>query len=298
MLPGIFLIQKVCQSQPGVVPDNGENQQGKHAMIGFIGAGQMAQALAQGLVHSGIFSEAEIYASDPSDAAREAFSELLPNAQLHTENEKLLSTCQTIILAVKPQQMADVLGPLSESIHPSHLVISIAAGIRLSWLAAQMNHQPRLVRVMPNTPCLVGQGVSCYALGPNATGEDGGFVDRLLCSVGKAFCVEEGQLDAVTALSGSGPAFFCAILESLAAGGEQCGLPLPLAASLVLQTMQGTAAYLEQTDVTPGELKRRVSSPGGTTVAGLNALDAGQLDGVLKASVQAAAKRSAELGEA
>ena len=174
MLPGIFLIQKVCQSQPGVVPDNGENQQGKHAMIGFIGAGQMAQALAQGLVHSGIFSEVEIYASDPSDAAREAFSELLPNAQLHTENEKLLSTCQTIILAVKPQQMADVLGPLSESIHPSHLVISIAAGIRLSWLAAQMNHQPRLVRVMPNTPCLVGQGVSCYALGPNATGEDGG----------------------------------------------------------------------------------------------------------------------------
>ena len=267
-------------------------------MIGFIGAGQMAQALAQGLVQSGIFSATEIYASDPSDAARDAFAGLLPDAHLHAENGELVSACQTIILAVKPQQMADVLAPLSGSIHQSHLVISIAAGIRISWLAAQMTREPRLVRVMPNTPCLVGQGVSCYALGRGATGEDGAFVNRLLCSVGQAFCVEEAQLDAVTALSGSGPAFFCAILESLAAGGEQCGLPQPLAASLALQTMQGTAAYLQQTGVTPGELKKRVSSPGGTTVAGLDALDAGHLEDLLKSSVQAAAKRSAELGQA
>ena len=142
-------------------------------MIGFIGAGQMAQALAQGLVQSGIFSATEIYASDPSDAARDAFAGLLPDAHLHAENGELVSACQTIIFAVKPQQMADVLAPLSGSIHQSHLVISIAAGIRISWLAAQMTREPRLVRVMPNTPCLVGQGVSCYALGRAATDEDG-----------------------------------------------------------------------------------------------------------------------------
>ena len=269
-----------------------------HVMIGFIGAGQMAQALAQGLAHSGIFPQEEIYASDPSDSARNAFAGLLPGAAVHGDNAELVNECQTIVLAVKPQQMGDVLAPLSGSIDPSHLVISIAAGIRLSWLAAQLPQQPRLIRVMPNTPCLVGQGVSCYARGPGANDEDSAFVERLLCSVGKSFCVAEQQLDAVTALSGSGPAFFCAILESLAAGGEQCGLPQPLAASLALHTMQGTAAYLQQTGVTPGELKKRVSSPGGTTVAGLDALDSGHLDHTLQAGVRAAAERSAELGEA
>ncbi len=267
-------------------------------MIGFIGAGQMAQALAQGLVHSGIFPEAEIFASDPSAAARGAFVELLPKAKVHEDNADLVSACQTIVLAVKPQQMSDVLSSLSDSIDRSHLVISIAAGIRLSWLAAKMPNQTTLIRVMPNTPCLVGKGVSCYALGGQATDEDGAFVERLLCSVGKAFRVEESQLDAVTALSGSGPAFYCAILESLAAGGEQCGLPESLAEALALETMQGTAAYLQQTGVSPGELKKRVSSPGGTTVAGLAALEAGHLESILSKSVQAAAKRSGELGQA
>jgi len=266
-------------------------------MIGFIGAGQMAQALAKGLVHSGLFPADDIFASDPNPTAQSAFLELLSAAQVHHENAHLVAKCKTIVLAVKPQQMKDVLLSIDSVLDSSHLVISIAAGIQLEWLAKGMTNESRLVRVMPNTPCLVGQGVSCYALGRGATAEDAAFVDRLLCSVGTAFRVDEQQLDAVTALSGSGPAFFCAILESLAAGAEQCGLSHELATVLALQTMQGTASYLQQTAVTPTELIKRVSSPGGTTVAGLAAMDAGHLKQVLQATVQAAAKRSAELGQ-
>jgi pyrroline-5-carboxylate reductase len=268
----------------------------KLAMIGFIGAGQMAQALAKGLVHSDLFAAENILASDPDQAARNAFLNLLPAAEVDANNLHLAAQCKTIVLAVKPQQMEDVLLPLDSILDSSHLVISIAAGIRLTWLAKRISNETRLVRVMPNTPCLVGQGASGYELGRGATDEDAVFVDRLLCSVGTAFRVDEQQLDAVTALSGSGPAFYCAILEALAAGGEQCGLSHELAAVLALQTMQGTATYLQQTGVTPTELKKRVSSPGGTTVAGLAALDAGQLQRVLETTVQTAARRSAELG--
>jgi len=265
-------------------------------MIGFIGAGQMARALAKGLVHSGLFEPQDVWASDPSADACEAFSALLPDATVGTDNLKLVSECQTVILAVKPQHIENVVVAIDPAVDDSHLVISIAAGIRLAWLAAQLSHGGRLVRVMPNTPCLVGQGASGYALGRGATEKDAQFLDRLLTSVGLAFCVGEEQLDAVTALSGSGPAFFCAFLEALAAGGVTCGLPEDSAATLALQTMRGTAAYLQETSVTPAELIERVSSPGGTTVAGLTKLHEGNLQSLLQATVQSAAERSAELG--
>ncbi len=269
----------------------------KHLMIGFIGAGQMAQAFAKGLVESGLFLAEQVFASDPNEAARNRFLKLLPGSNVTANNLHLASSCKTIVAAVKPQQMQDVLSKIGGAIDDSHLLISIAAGIRLTWMASQLTNEVRLVRVMPNTPCLVGQGVSGYAMGRGATDDDAMFVDRLLCSVGVAFRVDEQQLNAVTALSGSGPAFYCAILESLATGAEQCGLPRELATTLALQTMQGTASYLQQTKVTPTELIKRVSSPGGTTVAGLAALDAGNLQKVLEATVKAAARRSAELGE-
>ena len=265
-------------------------------MIGFIGAGQMARALAQGFVHAGLFAAEEVLASDPQETARQAFADLLPGAEVDSDNLNLVAKCETIVLAVKPQQMEKVLTEINSAIDSSRLVISIAAGIRLAWLAAQIQHGARLVRVMPNTPCLVGQGASGYALGRGATEQDAEFVARLLHSVGIAFCVDEPQLDAVTAVSGSGPAFLCAVLEALAEGGTQCGLTEDVAATLALQTMQGTATYLRETGISPAELKKRVSSPGGTTVAGLAALEAGNLQSLLRETVEVATRRAEELG--
>jgi len=175
-------------------------------------------------------------------------------------------------------------------------LVSIAAGIKLSQLGAQLGDRSRLIRVMPNTPCLIGEGASGYALGASATAEDAEFVGQMLCSVGQAFLLEEQLLDAVTALSGSGPAFFCAVLEALSDGGSQMGLPADVANSLALQTMAGTAATLQATGESPESLRKRVSSPGGTTLAGLAALESHSLHEALLAAIEAATERSRELG--
>ena len=266
-------------------------------MIGFIGAGQMARALAKGLVHADLFAAGQVWASDPVAEAREAFAALLPESTTVDDNLELVQQCRTVVLAVKPQQIESVIEAINSHLDDSHLVISIAAGIRLAYLAERLTRGSRLVRVMPNTPCLVGQGASAYALGRGANEADGQFLDRILSSVGMSVCVAEEQLDAVTAVSGSGPAFFCAFLQSLTTAGTECGLPESSAAALALQTMQGTAAYLQETAIAPDELIKRVSSPGGTTVAGLAALEAGNLQDLLRATVTSARDRSIELGD-
>jgi pyrroline-5-carboxylate reductase len=176
-------------------------------------------------------------------------------------------------------------------------VVSIAAGITLRQLAEGLGSHCRLVRVMPNTPCLVGASASAYCPGDKATAEDVAVVDCLLNAVGRAFRVPEHLLDAVTGLSGSGPAFVYLMIEALSDGGVRVGLPRDVATALAAQTVLGSAKMVLETNLHPGTLKDMVASPGGTTIAGLHALERGGVRGALMDAVEAATKRSQELGQ-
>jgi pyrroline-5-carboxylate reductase len=198
--------------------------------------------------------------------------------------------------------MPAVLAELRSVVTSKHLIVSIAAGLRLSKIAegladAGRKEALRLVRVMPNTPCLVGQSASGFCAGPHATAQDLQLVEQLLGAVGKAFQVEEKMLDAVTGLSGSGPAFVYVMIEALSDGGVRMGLPRNVASALAAQTVLGAAAMVLSTGEHPAVLKDRVASPGGTTIAGLQALESGGVRGALIAAVEAATKRSQELGQ-
>jgi pyrroline-5-carboxylate reductase len=263
--------------------------------IGFIGAGQMATALGQGFVRAGLVRAEELLASDPSEDARQRFAQAT-GGRTTADNSEAARQADVIFLAVKPQQMGRVLAELKGTLAAGQVVVSIAAGIRLSVLADGLGPAVRLVRVMPNTPCLVGRGACGYCLGPNTTPEDGRLVQQLLQSVGIAAEVEEKLLDAVTGLSGSGPAFVYVMIEALSDGGVRMGLPRTIAARLAAQTVLGSAEMVLCTGEHPGVLKDRVASPGGTTIAGLQALEAGGVRAALMAAVEAAARRSAELG--
>lgn len=264
--------------------------------FGFIGAGRMATALAKGFIEAKLATASQIVAADPVPAASEQFAQAT-GGKLVADNRRVVAESQIIFLAIKPQQMADVLRELQGQITAKHLVVSIAAGIPLATLANGLGSGPRLVRVMPNTPCLVGQGASGYCLGPGATADDGALVGRLLGAVGRAFQVDEKLLDAVTGLSGSGPAFVFVMIEALSDGGVRMGLPRAVAQALAAQTVLGAAKMVLETGEHPGVLKDQVASPGGTTIAGLAALEAGGLRSALIAAVEAATKRSAELGK-
>ncbi len=265
--------------------------------IGFIGAGRMATALARGFVQAELLAANQIVASDPSEAAREAFTGEVPGATIVTENTPVATQSDLIFLAVKPQMMADALASIRDKALPTALVVSIAAGVTLERLAAALPERQRIVRVMPNTPCLIGHGASAYSLGQFATPADGQLVATLLSAVGAAFEVPENSLDAVTGLSGSGPAFVYTMIEALAAGGVAEGLSSELAAELAARTAAGAAEMVLQTGETPAVLRDRVTSPGGTTLAGLAELKARAFNESVVAAVEAATRRSAELGQ-
>jgi pyrroline-5-carboxylate reductase len=265
--------------------------------LGFIGAGRMATALAMGCIRSGLAPPQRVLASDPAQAARANFGREIPGARLVVDNAAVLAGAETIMLAVKPQMMSSVLAEIRPHVTAKHFLISIAAGVTLSRLAQELPAGTRLIRVMPNTPCLIGMGASCYSRGASATAEDAALVNQLLTSVGQAFEVDEKQLDAVTGLSGSGPAFIYTAIEALAAGGESMGLPPKLALELAAQTAAGAAAMVLQTGQSPAELRNQVTSPGGTTLAGLQALNDRDGATAFRAAVEAATRRSIELGQ-
>jgi pyrroline-5-carboxylate reductase len=262
--------------------------------IGFIGAGQMATALSEGFVRAGLVSTTELIASDPSPEARQRFAQAT-GAEAVDDNVAVVRRADVLFLAVKPQQMVRVAAELKGRLGPDLLVISIAAGIRLSVLVQGFGEAVRLVRVMPNTPCLVGKGACAYCLSGTATPADGQIVQQLLSAVGLAIEVEEKLLDAVTGLSGSGPAFVYLMIEALSDGGVRMGLPRAAATALAAQTVLGAAQMVLSTGDHPGVLKDRVASPGGTTIAGLQALEEAGIRGGLMAAVEAATRRSLEL---
>jgi pyrroline-5-carboxylate reductase len=256
----------------------------------------MARALAKGFVNAGLVKAEQIVAADPVPAAARQFVDEVPGASLVTSNAAVVSQASVIFLAVKPQSMPAVFAELSGKIPAGKLFVSIAAGITLARLTDGLKCG-RVIRVMPNTPALVGEGASAYALGPDATAEDGQLVGRLLGAVGKAHVVDEKLLDAVTGLSGSGPAFVYVMIEALSDGGVRMGLPREVAAALAAQTVKGAATMVLETGEHTSVLKDKVASPGGTTIAGLQALEDRGLRGALIAAVEAATRRSQELGK-
>lgn len=266
-------------------------------MLGFIGSGRMATALARGCLQAELFSAEQIIASDPYEHARQQFAQKLPGVSIVTENSGVLEKADTVFLAVKPQKMDEVLEAISAKVEPRHLLISIAAGVTLARLAGKLPRNTRLVRVMPNTPCLVGHGACGFAAGEACTDKDSQTVAELLSSVGIVREVEEPLLDAVTGLSGSGPAFVYTMIEALAAGGESGGLSAELALDLAIQTTRGAAEMLSSTGLSPAELRDQVTSPGGTTLAGLESLTKEKGFEAFQSAVKAATRRSVELGE-
>ena len=265
--------------------------------IGFIGGGKMGEALINGILRAGLSSSDKIMVSDV-DKKRLQILEKEAGIKTTQDNKKITSDSDIIILAVKPNMIGSVLDELNSEITSKHLIISIAAGIPLSFIESSLNKGCRAIRVMPNTPCLVGETAAGYVLGKKATRNDGKLVGQLLDAVGKSFLLDEKYLDAVTGLSGSGPAFIYVVIEALADGGVKMGLPRDVAITLAAQTAFGAAKMVLESGTHIGQLRDSVTSPGGTTIEGLHALEKGGIRNALIDAVETATKKSKSLGKA
>ena len=264
--------------------------------IGFLGAGKMATALAKGFVRAGLVSAKQVLASDPSKTARAFFAKEV-RAKATSSNPAVVQFANVLVLAVKPDQVGGVLAEVRDQFTREHLLISIAAGVPLAKLEAGLGAGARLIRVMPNTPALVGASATAFALGKSARLEDGVLAQKLFSAVGISFQVKEALLDAVTGLSGSGPAYGYLFIEGLSDGGVAAGLPRDIATRLAAQTVLGSAKMVLETGLHPGALKDMVTSPGGTTIEGLHELEKGKLRGTLISAVRAATEKSRKLGQ-
>jgi pyrroline-5-carboxylate reductase len=263
--------------------------------IGFFGAGKMAIALAKGFVRAKLIEANRIIAGDPFEAARAGFAREV-GAKTVASNVEVLQAARVVFLAVKPDQVDEALKGVRGAFTARHLLVSIAAGVPLARLEGGLTEPARVIRVMPNTPALVGVSATAYAPGRHATAEDARLVHRLFSSVGVAFQVKELLLDAVTGLSGSGPAYVYLVIEAMSDGGVAAGLPRDVALKLAAQTVMGAAKMVLETGQHPGVLKDMVASPGGTTIEGLHQLEKGGVRDALINAVRAAAEKSRKLG--
>lgn len=269
----------------------------KENRLGIIGGGQMGEALIKGLLASGRFSSSQILAGEPDGTKRRKLAEAY-DIRIFEENDLLLEQAATIILAVKPQVVDMVLEQASHRFSPEHLLISIAAGVPLARLIKPFSRPPRTVRVMPNACAMVGEGAAVICPGPGAKEKDEEMALAIFNCLGRAFIIrEERLLDAVTALSGSGPAYFFLVMEALCEAAVAQGLPWNLARDLVVQTALGAARMAEKSDLHLAQLKEMITSPGGTTAQALKKLEQAGLRGALMEAVEAATKRARELGQ-
>jgi pyrroline-5-carboxylate reductase len=264
--------------------------------IGFLGAGRMATALGRGFVRAGLVTAKQVIASDPSEEACELFSREV-GAKTVRSNGEVVKFADVLFLAVKPDQVPGVLGEIREGFSEEHLLISIAAGVPLARLETGLPAGARVIRVMPNTPALVGASATAFALGKSARPADAMLAQKFFSAVGIAFQLKEALLDAVTGLSGSGPAYVYLFIEGLSDGGVAAGLPRDVATRLAAQTVLGSAKMVLETGVHPGALKDMVTSPGGTTIEGLHELEKGKLRGTVISAVRAATEKSKKLGQ-
>ncbi len=263
--------------------------------FGFLGAGRMATALAGGMVQSGLVKGRQLLASDVVPKTLKAFTKATGGKTLKT-NSDVLRKADVVIIAVKPHQATNLLRDLASEAKSHHLFISIAAGVTLEQLEEALGGKVRVIRVMPNTPALVGEGASGFARGTHAKAADAKLTQQILEAVGVAVEVPERLINAVTGLSGSGPAYGFQMIEAMSDGAVAAGLPRELATPLAAQTLLGAAKMVLETGEHPGKLKDMVTSPGGTTIEGIHEMEAaGVRDGLMNA-VRAATDKAANLG--
>lgn len=265
--------------------------------LAVIGAGNMTEAIVRGMLGKGLFRPDQLIAADPSTDRRELFTKQL-GVQTVTDAAEAVRGATVVLLSVKPQQMADVLKSVAGSLGGNELIVSIAAGIRTAFIETHLGdaHAWRTVRVMPNTPMLLGEGMSAIALGKNATADDLVKVRTIFESAGSVIDVEEDQMNAVTAVSGSGPAYFYFLVEHMIRAGEALGLSHEQAETLARKTAFGAAKMLATSTDSPQELRRKVTSPGGTTHAAITHMEAQQLPQTIVDAIKAADRRGKELG--
>ena len=261
--------------------------------IAFIGSGHMAEAMCGGLLAAGACGSEGLWASDPVAARRDRLKSLF-SIRVTAENRPAVGWADIVILAIKPQSLPAVLSEVGADLNRV-LVISIVAGVTIQSIANQVSPGTRIIRAMPNTPALVREGITALAWGGGVTEEDAAVARTIFEAVGRVIPVEERLMDAVTGLSGSGPAYVFLALEALADGGVKMGLPRQTAELLAAQTVLGAARMVLETGTHPATLKDRVASPGGTTIAGLHQLEQGKFRATLMGAVEAATKRSQEL---
>ena len=259
----------------------------------FIGAGNMAEALIKGIISDGVCPAENIVVTDIREEQLEYFNATYKVAGL-VDNDLAVQGADVVVLAVKPQLFEEVLPPLAGL---DALVISIAAGVPITKISALLGEKARVVRVMPNTPALLKCGAAGVSRGPNATEADEALTLRLMEAVGLAAIVEEDALHTVTAVSGSGPAYFFYMAEAMVASAEEMGMDSDLARELAAQTMIGAGRMIAETGVAPGELRKRVTSKGGTTAAAIGVFEELGWDDIVKKAMQACDRRSRELAE-
>ncbi|MHB1184553.1 MAG: pyrroline-5-carboxylate reductase [Desulfobulbia bacterium] len=264
--------------------------------LGFVGGGLMAEALIKGITGAGLVKADQILVADPS-SARRALLQKDYNVSAVSEATAVWAQCKVVVLAVKPQVVGAVLCESREAINATHLLISIAAGIPLSVLEGAVSGRGcRVIRVMPNTPAIVLKGASALSPGQGVSPEDLAVATSIFDAVGVSFVLDESSLDAVTGLSGSGPAYVFTFIEALIDAGVKVGLARPVAQTLALQTVLGSVLLALDGTRHPAELRAMVTSPGGTTIAGLHELEKGAFRALVTNAVEAATNRSSELG--
>jgi pyrroline-5-carboxylate reductase len=262
--------------------------------LAVLGAGAMAEALVQGMLRGGLWTPDRIRAADPAAARRALFAERFGVATF-CENGEAVRGASVVLLAVKPQQASAVLDELRADWTPERVLVSIAAGLSTGFFERRLGGEPRVVRTMPNTPALVGGGVAAVCGGRHARPEDLDLAEAMLGAVGAVYRVEEALMDAVTAVSGSGPAYAFYLAEAMHEAARALGLPADTAAGLIAGTLEGAGRMLRETGRPPEELRRRVTSRRGTTEAAIACLDEGGVRARAVAAVQAACRRAGEL---
>ncbi len=262
------------------------------AKIGFIGSGKMAEALIKAILKTNL-TESII----SSDKNKERLDYIMEKTKIKVtrDNKEVVKRSDVVFLAVKPQDMKAVLSEIKEQIK-NQLIVSIAAGVKIGKIESIIGDK-KIIRIMPNTPCLVGEMAAGFAVNKNVNKADREFINKLLNSAGKAFLLNEKDLDVVTGLSGSGPAFIAYMIKAMADAGAKQGLSKEAALELAIQTVKGTGKLLQETKITPEELINMVSSPGGTTIAGRKVLEKSDVRKVIEKTIEAATRRSRELGK-
>jgi pyrroline-5-carboxylate reductase len=265
--------------------------------IGFIGGGQMAEALIKGIITSGLYNKEDVLVSEPNSFRRDHL-EATYDVKTYHSNLPIFENCKNILLAVKPQTMKSLLVDCQERVQTQHILISVAAGLPISFYVDTLGKpDTKMVRVMPNTPALVLEGASALSRNENVTDEELRSAEEIFLAVGEVVILDEVHLDAVTGLSGSGPAYVFSFVEALIDAGVKSGLTRAISEKLALQTVSGSVKLLKESGEHPAALRGKVTSPGGTAITALHVLEKVGFHGIIMDIVESAVNRSKELGK-